>query len=329
MISHIPPRNGGTVRLIAEGVVNPGRVSGNGKAVVYGEFESGVGESLHRWEDGQVEKVNHDGYSSFGARVNHDGNVVVYSRYSLQDALNPEGNWDVGRWKDGKIEVVAGTDLHELSPRVDASGDVVVYDVETPPGRAYTVRRWENGETEDITDGTAKDMFPVLSADGSRMAWRHDLSEVRLRDQNGASKAIPTLGEVPTSIVLDQKGDKILYSARVDGDRDLFLLDTRDSTVTSVATLKGVDENDASMSPDGKTIAYTAIDRRKETADVNVWVWVWREGKTEQLTWNDGSLNGFPSVSDDGNSIAWYSVDRQNPDYRRVLLWQKSEGANE
>ena len=321
MTTHIPPRNGGSVRLIAEGVVNPGRVSGNGKAVVYGEFQSGVGESLHRWENGDVVKINHDGYSSFGAQVNRDASVVVFSRYSLQDALNREGNWDIGRWENGKIEVVAGTDHHEMSPRVDASGDVVVYDVEHPVRRTYTVKRWENGQTENITDGNSRDMFPVVSKDGSRMTWRHNLSEIWLRDQNGHSKPLPMVGEVPASIVLDQKGDKILYSTRVDGDRDLFLLDTRDSSLTTVASLKGVDEYDASMSPDGKTIVYTAIDRRKDTADVNVWVW--REGKTEQLTWDDGSLNGFPSVSDDGNSITWYSVNRQDGNQRKVYLWEK------
>lgn len=341
----LPPRNGGKVTIIAEGRVNPGEVSGDGKSVVFGGFEPGVGESVYRWRDGEVLKLNQDGYSSYQSRSNQDASVVVFHRYSLQDALDKKGNWNVGRWQDGKVEVVAGTDDHEMSPGTDDSGKTIVYDREDKQARKINIMQWKDGETSPVSEGKFVDLFAEVSGNGERTAWRRNLHEVWLQDQNGVDKALSTAGAKPASVSLDQSGDKVLYSAEdKEGDRDIFITDLSNSSTTVVANLKGVEEYDPDFSGDGKTVTYTAIDFRKKdmdlsslklskngdfeklsegvlAADMNVYVW--RDGKTEQLTWDDGGLNTKATVSDDGNSVSWLWIDRQDTNNRKVLLWQK------
>lgn len=338
-----PPRNGGKVTVIAEGRVNPGEVSGDGRSVVFGEFTPGVGESVFRWQEGRAEKLNQDGYSSYEARCNHDASVVTFHRYSLKDALDKSGNWDIGRWKDGKVEVVAGTPEHEMSPDIDDSGEVIVYDQENKAEKKARIMRWQEGATIAVSDGSAVDLFAEVSGDGKRTIWRRDIDNVYLQDQNGVIKPLTLTGKGPASVMLDQKGERVLYSAEdEDGDRDLYMTDLSTNRTTVISNLKGVEEYDANFSGDGKSVVYTAIDFRKKgpidlssldgppelfsdellAADMNVYVW--RDGKTEQLTWNDGGLNTKATVSDDGKSISWFWVDSEDTNNRKVLLWQKS-----
>lgn len=345
----LPPRNGGKVTIVAEGRVNPGEVSGDGRSVVFGGFTPQVGESVFRWRDGEVEKLNQDGYSSFEARCNHDASVVVFNRYSLADGLDNKGNWNIGRWQDGKVDVIAESDEHEMTPDIDDSGNVIVFEKENKALRKAAIMRWESGETKAVTDFEAIDLFSEVSGNGQRITWRRNIDEVWLQDQNGVNKPIATLGHKAAGIMLDQSGEKLLYSAEdADGDRDLYILDLSTSQHTVVSNLKGVEEYDANFSGDGKTVVYTAIDFRKKDpsqaaqsvtipsrldaeplsekllgADTNVYVW--REGKTEQLTWNDGGLNTKATVSDDGKSISWFWIDREDTNNRKVLLWQKDE----
>jgi hypothetical protein len=338
-----PPRNGGSVTLIAAGRVNPGEVSGDGKAVVFGKFEPNVGESVYRWQEGEVEKLNKDGFSSFQARCNHDASAVTFNRYSLKDALDKSGNWDIGRWKDGQVEVVAGTARHEMSPDIDDSGSVIVYDQENGARNKFRIMRWQDGANLAVSDGNAADLFAEVSGDGKRTIWRRDSSTVYLQDQNGTIKPLQLKGKGPASVMLDQTGNKVLYSAEDrDGDRDLFITDLSTNQTTVVSDLKGVEEYDANFSGDGKTVVYTAIDFRKKgpidlssldgppenyshevlAADMNVFVW--RDGRQEQLTWNDGGLNTKATVSDDGKSISWLWIDHDDTTHRKVLLWQKN-----
>jgi Tol biopolymer transport system component len=326
--------------VIAEGRVNPGEVSGDGTSVVFGEFKPGVGESVFRWQEGAVEKLNTDGYSSFQARCNHDGSVVAFNRYSLKDATDKSGNWDIGRWKEGSVDVVAPTSDNEMSPDIDDSGSVIVYDQEVE--NKYQIMRWQDGATIAVSDGTAADLFAEVSGDGKRTVWRRNSSSVFLQDQNGTIKPLELAGKGPASVMLDQTGERVLYSAEdEDGDRDLFMTDLSTSQTTVIANLKGVEEYDANFSGDGKTVVYTAIDFRQKgpidlstlngppeglseellAADMNVYVW--RDGKTEQLTWDDGGLNTKATVSDDGNSISWFWIDNEDTTNRKVLLWQK------
>ena len=337
-----PPRNGGSVTLIAEGRVNPGEVSPDGKAVVFGGFEPGVGESVFRWKADRVERLNTDDHSSFEARCNHDASVVTYNRYSLQDAFDKKGNWDIARWEAGKTTVVSDSPENEQSPDIDRSGGVIVYDREDSTARKIRVMRWENGETRPVSDGSAIDLFAEVSGNGERVSFRRNLNTVFLEDQNGTVKPLQLAGEKPASVMLDGSGQRVLYSAQdKDGDRDLFITDLSTNTTTVVANLKGVEEYDGHFSADGKSVVYTAIDFRKKgpidlnslsgnpegysddllAADMNVYVW--RDGKTEQLTWNDGGLNTKATISDNGESISWLWIDSNDTNHRKLLLWQK------
>ena len=214
-----PPRLGGKVTVIAEGRVNPGEVSGDGRSVVFGEFKPGEGESVFRWRDGQVEKLNTDGYSSFQAHSNHDASVVTYHRYSIPDATDKSGNWDIARWEDGKSKLIASSELDEMYPDIDDSGQTIVH--ERIDGNQGAIVRWSNGRSQDITDGEFLDLYADVSGDGRRIAFRRKFDDVYLHDQNGVTKPLPTEGNKPAGVTLDRTGARILYAAKdEDGDQD-------------------------------------------------------------------------------------------------------------
>lgn len=320
----LPPRNGGRVTVVAEGRVNPGEVSGDGKSVVFGEFEPGEGESVYRWSGNETVKLNTDGHSSYQARCNSDASVVTYHRYSLLDASDETGNWDIARWQDGQAQVVAGTPDDEMSPDIDDSGETIVYDRTDDPTKTASIEVWRDGQTERLAEGDFADLFPELSGNGERIVWRRDLSQLYLRDQDGVNKPIATRGEGAASVMLDQKGKKILYTAEdKNGDQDIYLADISNGTTTTVAALKGVDEYQGYLSGDGNSVVYTGIDRRKDVPDMNVYVW--RDGKTEQLTWDDGGLNTGASVSHNGDAISWFWIDKNDTSHRKVLLWERDQ----
>lgn len=321
-----PPRNGGTVKVIAEGRVNPGQVSPDGNAVVFGEFKPNMGESVYRWEDGDVVKLNHDNYSSYQVRCNHDASVATFHRYSLKDASDETGNWDIARWENGKLEVVGGTEQDEMSPGIDSTGDVIVYDRDVPDKRKSTIERWKRGEVETLTNGEHVDMFAEVSGSGQRIVWRRDLDNIFLRDQNEVNKPIQTEGSDPAGLTLDHEGTKILYAAKDDdGDQNLYLTDTSTSQTIAISAVKGMEEYEGQISGDGSTVVFTGLDFRKERADMNVYVW--RNGKTEQLTWGD-DLSTKATVSDDGNAISWFSIDRDDTTKRKVFLWERDQKSN-
>ena len=318
-----PPRNGGTVTVIAEGQINSGEVSPDGNAIVFGEFKRGKAESVYRWKDGKTIKLN-DSHSSYQARCNHDASVVAFHRYSLEDATDKTGNWDIARWEDGQLEVIADSPSDESSPDVSESGDVIVYDRTNPIPGSASIMRWNKGETEEVTDGSSLDLFAETSGDGKRIAFRRNLDELWINDQNGVTKPIVHPGMGPAGVMMDRVGDKILYAARdKSGEQDLFLFDTSTSTTTEISALKDVDEYNGYLSGDAKSIVFTGIDRRKDKADMNVYVW--RDGETEQLTWNDGGLNTNASISADGNAVSWLWIDEKNTSNRKLLLWQKDQ----
>lgn len=320
-VKNLPPRNGGKVTVIAEGQVNSGEVSPDGRAVVFGEFKPGQGESVFRWRDGETLKLN-DSHSSYQARCNFDASVVAFHRFNKQDATDKTGNWDIARWENGELEVIANSLDNEGSPDVDESGDIIVYDRIHKGQKSASIMRWTNGVTEQVTDGSSVDLFAETSGDGRRIAFRRNLDELWLNDQNGVTKPINHPGSKPAGVMLDRAGDKILYAARdKDGDQDLFLFDTTNSTTREISALKGVDEYNGYLSGDAKSIVFTGIDRRKDKSDLNVYVW--REGQTEQLTWNDGGFNTNASISADGEAVSWLWIDETNTANRKLLLWQK------
>jgi hypothetical protein len=188
--------------------------------------------------------------------------------------------------------------------------------------RSATIVKWTNGVNSDVSDGTAVDLFAETSGNGQRVLWRRNLSNLFLQDQNGVVKPIQNQGNKPAAVMLDHSGSKVLYCARdEDGDQDMFLADLSKNTTIEVSAIKGMDEYEGYLSGDGKSVVFTGLDRRKDKADMNVYLW--NEGKTEQLTWNDGGLNTAASVSHDGSSVSWFWIDQQDTTNRKVLLWKK------
>ena len=337
----MPPRLGGQVTVIARGRVNPGEVSRDGNAVVFGEFRPGEGETVHRWKDGVSIQLNTDGHavsprtddaidlmgtdhSSYEARCNDDASVVTFHRYSLKDATDKNGNWDIARWEDGKVEVIASHGTDENTPDIDDSGNTIVYSRESEDGKKASIFRWSEGKTERLTGPGLLDWFPETSGDGSRVLWRRDIHDLYLMDQNGVTKPIAIEHNRAAGVMLDRKGEKLLYAAKdEDGDQDLYLKDLSNNTTTLVAGIKGMDEYQGYLSSDGSTVVYTGVDRRKDKSDMNIYLW--KDGESKQLSYAEGGFNAYPSVSADGNAVSWFWVDDNDTTNRKLMLWQKDK----
>lgn len=114
------------------------------------------------------------------------------------------------------------------------------------------------------------------------------------------------------------KGDRILFQRRQVGNDnwDLYTMDPDGNAVRQVTTEKAA-ETDASWSPDGQWLVYSA--RYKEGAVPNIWIIAAKGGQPIQVTKDPGHEDGAPSWSPDGQWIAFESHVEQSEDSPSVL----------
>lgn len=315
----INPALRGKVTTVAEGRVGRPDLSGDGRTVVYQDMVQDTAEIM-RWRDGQSEQLTHDRFPDAWAKTNRDGSTVVWCRFSAESPADENGQWDVVRWQDGQAEFVANGPGNEMSAQVSADGGVVVWDDDGDGTFSqWNIGRWQDGKGETVTSGPGLKQFPVLSGDGQRLVFRREnegKSNYWLRDEAGVVK--PFLVGDFSGASLNYDGSLMAYTDHSKADEDLFVLSERDMSKRLVAGEREVDETWASLSGDGQTVAWTNFDRRKgNPADTNIVV---RRGDQQvQVTYDDGGLNAMPKLSEDGNTLLWYWVDKDDSNRRKIL----------
>jgi Tol biopolymer transport system component len=176
--------------------------------------------------------------------------------------------------------------------------------VSNPTGDAEIFRMNPNGTgVRQLTFNTAEEGFPVLSPDGTRIAYR----------SNGIQDSNP------------------------EGDQEVYVMNASDGSGQKNLTDNGAafDEQDAQFSPDGRKIAYTSDGEQASNpeADQDVYV-MGSDGSNQKNLSNNGTdvHDVSPSFSPDGTKVAYTSYGEQpsNPEGDvEIFVMNASDGSGQ
>lgn len=283
----------GRLTRLAEGPVSAPRLSGDGTVAVWSEWGEDNWD-LMRWQDGHVEAIGKGPAHDLDPSVSEDGKTIVWTR------LHPDGNSDVMQWKEGQVTYVAASPANENQARVSADGSTVVWvhdDVTSPSG--FDLRQCRDGQTTAVTQGWEVDLEPTVNRDGSWLYFRRkvdfDGGDLWMRDPQGQLKQVTHSRIQEFGPTTSADGKTLVWSQEERGDQNLYRFTTESTEIVPIAQDQGVDERDASLSADGQTVAYTRGEQ----------VMLYEGGQATPLTLS-GS-NGWPQVSSDGQSVAFWS----------------------
>jgi hypothetical protein len=203
------------------------------------------------------------------------------------------GGYQTGIYRSG-VASLSGNTLDELAVSV-AGGDRWVEEVDRQSNIVSA-----NSRQIEVTDGES----PVVTTDGKRMAflredggrarlWIHEIGKSRKEDRALTSAGVN---------VLDMSfwgSDKIIFAADAEGrGAKLFTVDMNGN----VKPLLEVQARYPSMSPDGKWLAYSRLDR----GYWNLWIREMRGGETMRVT--DAECNSIePSWDKDSVTLVYAS----------------------
>ncbi|WKB55938.1 hypothetical protein [Eleftheria terrae] len=160
---------------------------------------------------------------------------------------------------------------------------------------------------------------PSFSPDGSQLVFEASVSETAAElwkvQANGGGLTRITRGFADREPNWSPAGDRIVFQ-RLGDDWALYTMKPDGSEVQRV-TPPGWSCTDASYSPDGKQLVFSATPPGEEGAQIAV---VAASGGTPRLVTRSSGYNGAPSWSPDGRRIAFEASD--DPDATRpTALW--------
>lgn len=129
--------------------------------------------------------------------------------------------------------------------------------------------------------------------------------EQKQPDQKAGAAAMR--GQQHMDFAVSPAGDAIVFSAKGDGQQDIYLLDLKSNRVQRVTESKEC-EMDVAFSPDGKSILYSASASVGDTA--HLFLWALADGKRQQLT-NQELYDRSPAFSPDGSKIVFARAARR------------------
>lgn len=315
----------GRLRLLAEGVVGPPRVSGDGRVIVWHERRDGY-DQIMRHADGETVALTDGKLPAVSPDLSGDGSVIVWDQLNAATLDEPGANFDVHQYRDGKISAVAEGPSNQSNATVSRDGSTVAWD-DDGDGRMlhFDIVRSRDGKTETITNG-GYHIVPLLSGDGKSIFWRDAGSpsqDIWVADEAGTAKPLVATESNQFSPDVSPDGKTLVWTDDASGEQDLLMM--RDGKITTVTAEPGVEETWASMSADGNQVVWTDFDFREgDTAKVHVML---KDGETvARVDREEQGLNGFPSISDDGRTIAWMWQDSEDMMNRRIYVLER-EGA--
>lgn len=321
-----PPVQGkfGKVTVLAEGYLGAPKISGDGKTVTWDEVVDDNTE-LMQFSNGNVFQLTHDGHASMLPAVSADGRVISYTRWSSTDPQDPNGNWDVYALRDGQPSAVASSAANEFFSDVSRDGKTIVFDCDGDgKGLNWNIGKWRDGQLEDVTQGKGLREGPVVDGDGNRIVWRDSTtgqSRLVMRDENGQTKLLlhERVDQLKPYITPD--GTRVVYTANTGRDDDLRMWN--EGQVTAISADGKADETFGTASADGQQVAWTRFDFSHGTpADTEIFL---RDGDQDavQISTQDGGIQAYPSISDDGKTIAWLWVHPTDLNRCKILMLER------
>jgi hypothetical protein len=237
-------------------------------------------------------------------------------------ADDPYTSWSVepGPQTPPTWQPLFGTPDRRAQPDVDAKGTIVVYSKWEGAGRASIQIGAPDGTSSmPLTRGDALDECPVISPDGSRVAFLRGGREVVLMSTNGT-----LLDTLPTELVIvtitdwSPAGERLLLCA----DGDVYELDLAYNT-TRVLASEPVEQWGATYSSDGSRIYYLSYEAAGPSAEV--WSMAADGSDHRQLTFND-LQETHVTVSPNGQRVAFGLEDRSSGGDRLCVMSTEGTG---
>ena len=235
---------------------------------------------------------------------------------------DPYSSWSVepGPQAPPAWQPLFSTPDTRAQPDVDNKGTVVVYSKSEGAGRAsIQIGAPDGSSSMPLTRGDALDECPVISPDGSRVAFLRGGREVVLMSRNGT-----LLDTLPIELVLvtitdwSPVGERLLLCA----DGDVYELDLAYNTTRPLAS-EPVEQWGATYSSDGSRIYYLSYEAAGPAAEV--WSMAADGSDHRQLTFND-LQEAHVTVSPNGQRVAFGLEDRSSGGDRLCVMSTEGTG---
>ena len=237
-------------------------------------------------------------------------------------ADDPYSSWSVGAGPQAPPawQPLFGTPDTRAQPDVDAKGTMVVYSRAEGGGRASIQIGTPDGSSSvPLTRGDALDECPVISPDGSRVAFLRGGREVVLMSTNGT--LLDTLPTQLTDVTITDwspAGERLLLCA----DGDVYELDMAYNATRPLAS-EPVEQWGATYSTDGSRIFYLSYEAAGPAAEV--WSMAADGSDHRQLTFND-LQETHVTVSPNGQRVAFGLEDRSSGGDRLCVMSTEGTG---
>jgi tricorn protease len=211
-----------------------------------------------------VQVTRHASGSLFSPSISSDGKVIVYEENF--------GLWklDVASGRSTEVKINIVSDLKENNFRVlTINGETDGYHL-SPSGRRAVIAAHgeiftiatDRGEVGRVTKSFWRDERPAWSPDGKRIAFVSDQSgreEVWVADVDGRNaKKLSDLDTEKAAIRWMPDSKSLLYTS---SDRKLYLVETESGKTMTLASSDVGNIQAPDVSPDGKWIAFSKVDR--------------------------------------------------------------------
>lgn len=260
-----------------------------------------------------------------------DGQSLVVTKFSGGYNREPAGLYVVDAVSGGARPLVldgSGNVNLPGSAWNALTGQIVFSSSREPHDEIYIiVEDGTPGEERRVTDRADRVAYePSLSPDGEWIVFESHALDV---EDGGVIARYRIDGTAPyqdlTSPDEDCRqpnwspaGDTILYQKFNDGQWDIWLMDS-DGTHQRKVTRGAGDKTDASFSPDGQWIVYSA--EQPGMAFANLFITSLSGEETVPLTRYDAGYDGAPSWSPDGRQIVFESCPGDPDDSSGSTLW--------
>ena len=307
--------------LLAQGIVSRPRVSGDGRIVIWNQ-QVGDKTELMKYEEGEIVNLSNSSTThDLDGDISYDGSVIAWRR------AHADGTELVASF-DGKERVLDGfpADISRIS--VSDDGSAIVYDENTQGTFSYNIRRFKDGEIEQVTDSKSFEAFPFVSADGERIVYTKldGKNRLMLKDGQAPPKEIVRRKESAIEPELSADGNLLLFSEKSEGDFDLYSRDLNSGEYKVLQSRKSFFEREAKLASETGEILFTGYDFRKgRPAETNLYLDSGKGEEPLQLTRSEGGRNYSPDFSENGKTLVWVWTDQDDLKNRRIYMMEPSK----
>ena len=156
----------------------------------------------------------------------------------------------------------------------------------------------------------------------------HKSGRTRISGEQEDGKVAPVVNDDDGAVFCDVTSDgKTFTWTSHPGDYDVLKTFTTGGDVAVTAEAPKTDYCWSQMSADGSKLVWTAFDRNGDPSNPDVAV-MYRDGQNEYVMQaKEGPVfPAMPQVSDDGSTIAWFTVDGSKPGaVTQVFVYEKGD----